>query len=134
MTDLSAVISDIDRGISPKDTIESMVADNVHSLIRRLEKLVEAAEANSKEDELYWSRFVRFWEMMEILVEKGFVSRTEMVAGIFVEHYSELDLYEEQNIVCFHQFACPLIPHTSQLLEPEKNVLPLETVQLEQIG
>src|SRR3990167_14584 len=120
-------------GGNEKDTIESMVADNVHSLIRRLEKLVEAAEANSKEDELYWSRFIRFWEMMEALVKEGSVSRTELVTRIFMEHYSELDLYEEQNIVCFHQFACPLIPHRSQLLEPEKNLLPPETIQLEQI-
>jgi hypothetical protein len=93
-------------------------------MVKRLENMVEAAELSSKDEELHWSKFLRLWAMMEALVIQGSVSRTDLVTTTFSEHYSELDLYERQNIVCYHQYTTQLQPFRSQLLEPEKIATP----------
>ena len=105
------------------DIIERMITDNVHFLILRLEQMIENAVTDSKDDELYWNQFIRFWNMIEILIQKHAISRTDLVQDIFSQRYSELDLYEQLNIISYSMISS-IQPYRKQIFGPVEKDAP----------
>lgn len=92
-----------------------MILDNVQIVSRMLESILDDSNSSSSakpgksEEKQKYEKYMRFWRLMEIIAEKGSVSRSDLVKKIFKDHPSELDMLHAANFIRY-KFPSAFLP------------------------
>lgn len=106
MQDLSALVAAVVHGSDWSRVLQRFVADRVERLSMTLEDTLDpkfppnaSAEERAARRMDAIQRCLRFWKVLELLAERKYVSRTELLARVFTDCPNELDDLCDQGVL-----------------------------------
>jgi len=100
LEDLDKLLNSLSRGEKWLNVLRRMVTEAMSFVESELESILhEAANANTPtEKEKIFAKWMRFWNMMEMLRDGEYVNRRELTLAVFKENTQELDKYVDLGI------------------------------------
>lgn len=103
MDDLMQTLYAIYKGERYGNVLRRLITDTVSFVEEKLELILSEADGakDSKTKEEVYKRYLRAWKMMDILREKEYIKRRELVSMVFNEHTKELQQYLNWGLVTY---------------------------------
>ncbi|PRP88102.1 hypothetical protein PROFUN_04193 [Planoprotostelium fungivorum] len=113
LEDLDRVVTGLTRGDAYFNILRSMLTDSIVQIEDHLESILETASKTTNDAEKYqlFEKFIRFWNLMEILHKDRYVNKRWIVVNIFHhQHTEELENLLQAQLISFvnERFADPI--------------------------
>lgn len=103
LDDLDHAIVAMTRGESFTTVLQKMVSESIMFVERFMETIVKEAgeKIDATEKARVFEKYLRFWAMIEILSEREWINRRDLINEVFRDFVAELDHYAEMEIICY---------------------------------
>eukprot|EP01117_Protostelium_nocturnum_P008193 TRINITY_DN2922_c0_g1_i1.p1 TRINITY_DN2922_c0_g1~~TRINITY_DN2922_c0_g1_i1.p1 ORF type:complete len:652 (+),score=205.34 TRINITY_DN2922_c0_g1_i1:155-2110(+) len=113
LEDLDRVVTGLTRGDAYFNILRSMLTDSIVQIEDHLEGILESASKSESEivKHKLFDKFVRFWNLMEILHKDRYVNKRSLVVDVFHhQHTEELENLLQAQLITYvnERFADPI--------------------------